>query len=425
MRISEKSQQALAQALKVFPGGVNSPVRAFGGVGGTPPFIQRAEGAYLIDADGNRYIDYIGSWGPMILGHIHPEVLETIKEALGRGLSYGAPTEAETALALKLQSLYPSLEMMRLVSSGTEACMAALRVARGYTKREKILKFAGCYHGHADMLLVKAGSGALTFGLPDSPGVPQGATQGTLVASFNDIEGVKEIFHSHPGQIAAVILEPIVGNAGFIRPDPHFLKELRKITQEDGALLIFDEVMTGMRVALGGAQEVYGIRPDLTTLGKIAGGGMPLGVYGGRRDIMSLVAPQGPIYQAGTLSGNPIAVACGTKTLEILTRPGIFQKIKDKTTTLVKGIRAIGERKRTPITVDGEGGMFGFFFHPGPVRNLEDAKKSDIGHFKTFYQRMLDRGVYLAPSAFEACFMSLAHTDSDLENTLLAFEASL
>lgn len=425
MRISEKSQKALAEALKVFPGGVNSPVRAFGGVGGTPPFIQRAEGPFLIDADGNRYIDYIGSWGPMILGHSHPEVLETIKEALGRGLSYGAPTEAETGLAHKLQSLYPSLEMMRLVSSGTEACMAALRVARGFTKREKILKFAGCYHGHADMLLVKAGSGALTFGLPDSPGVPQGATQGTLVASFNDIEGVRDLFRAHPGQIAAVILEPIVGNAGFIRPDPNFLKDLRKITQEDGALLIFDEVMTGMRVALGGAQEIYGISPDLTTLGKIAGGGMPLGVYGGRRDIMSLVAPQGPIYQAGTLSGNPIAVSCGTKTLEILTRPGVFTKIKDKTARLVDGIRAIGHRKGVPLTVDAEGGMFGFFFHPGPVRNLEDAKKSDIARFKSFYQRMLDRGVYLAPSAYEACFMSLAHGEAELETTLSAFEASL
>jgi glutamate-1-semialdehyde 2,1-aminomutase len=317
------------------------------------------------------------------------------------------------------------MEMMRLVSSGTEACMAALRVARGFTKREKILKFAGCYHGHADMLLVKAGSGALTFGLPDSPGVPQGATQGTLVASYNNLEEVHNIFKSHPGEIAAVILEPIVGNAGFIRPEPGFLEGLRSITEKDGALLIFDEVMTGFRVALKGVQGLAKIKPDLTTLGKIAGGGMPLGVYGGRRDIMSLVAPQGPVYQAGTLSGNPLAVACGRKTLEVLSRPGVMEEISDKTEMLGRGIRALAQKTGVPIVADWQGGMFGFFFHSKPVKSLDEAKGCDVARFKSFHQKMLDQGVYLAPSAFEAGFVSLAHSKTDIEQTLQRMEVCL
>jgi len=415
-----KSRRAMEEARAVIPGGVNSPVRAFGAVGGEPLFISRAEGAYLHDIDGNRFVDYVGSWGPAIVGHAHPEVIEAVTVAMRRGLSFGAPTEGETKLVKAIQQFVPSMEMIRLVSSGTEACMAVLRVARAFTKRDKIIKFTGCYHGHADMLLVKAGSGALTLGLPDSPGVPADATKHTLVVPFNDLAAVSAVFKANPDSVAAIILEPIVGNAGFIRPAPGFLEGLRELTAAHGALLVFDEVMTGFRVALGGVQGIAKIKPDLTTLGKVIGGGMPLAAYGGRRDIMSLVAPSGPVYQAGTLSGNPLAVASGLKTLEIIGRAGAFSQISARTKSLIKGFNALSLKHKIPFISDCEGGMFGFFFHPGPVASLEDAKKADVGRFKTFFQGMLERGVYLAPSAFEAGFVSLAHTDADIQTTLEA-----
>ncbi len=421
----DKSRQAFAAARAVIPGGVNSPVRAFGSVGGEPLFIERANGAYLHDIDGNRYIDYVGSWGPAIVGHAHPEVLAAIQEAMARGLTFGAPTEGETQLALAVQRHVPSMEMLRLVSSGTEACMAAIRVARAFAKRDKILKFTGCYHGHADMLLVKAGSGALTLGLPDSPGVPAEATKHTLLAPFNDLAAVKAAFHEHKGGIAALILEPIVGNAGFIRPNDGFLESLREICSAEGTVLIFDEVMTGFRVAMGGVQAMKRIRPDLTTLGKVIGGGMPIGAYGGRKDIMSLIAPAGPVYQAGTLSGNPVAVACGLKTLEILGRPGAWDELGRKTRKLAKGLGDLARAKKIPFIADSEGGMFGFFFHGGPVTSLEQAKQADQERFKRFFLGMLRHGVYLAPSAYEAGFVSLAHTDQDIDRTLAAADATL
>lgn len=413
----EKSRAAMRAAKAIIPGGVNSPVRAFGSVGGDPIFIARGSGAHLDDIDGNRYIDYVGSWGPMILGHAHPEVVNAVKVILGNGFSFGAPTEGETQLAQAVQRAFPSMDMMRFVSSGTEACMSALRVARAFTGRDKILKFTGCYHGHADMLLVKAGSGALTLGLPDSPGIPEGATRHTLTAPYNDLEAAKNVFKANAGELAAVILEPIVGNAGFIRPVDGYLEGLRALCTEAGTVLIFDEVMTGFRVAMGGMQELAKIRPDMTTLGKVIGGGMPIGAYGGRRDIMSRVAPEGPVYQAGTLSGNPVAVSCGLKTLEILGRPGQFKKLSETTRRLVQGLKERAGRHGIQLTVDSEGGMFGFFFHAGPVRSLEEAKLCDTSRFKSFFQGMLKRGVYLAPSAFEAGFVSLAHSDADLEAT--------
>lgn len=413
-----KSREAMARARAVIPGGVNSPVRAFGSVGGDPVFFERGEGAYLYDIDGSRYIDYIGSWGPAISGHAHPEVLEAIARTAAKGLSFGAPTEAETVLAETVRRAFPSMEKVRFVSSGTEACMSVLRVARAFTKRDKILKFTGCYHGHADMLLVKAGSGALTLGLPDSPGVPQGATSHTLLATYNDLDAVRAVFAENRGQIAAVIVEPIVGNAGFIRPVEGFLEGLRQITQEDGALLIFDEVMTGFRVAYGGVQELKGIKADLTTLGKVIGGGLPIGAYGGRKDIMSMVAPEGPVYQAGTLSGNPVAVASGLKTLEIIARPGAFARLSEVTRQLANGLRKVASKHGIPFYSDSEGGMFGYFFHAGPVHSLEEAKQGDGARFKAFFWGMLDEGIYLAPSAYEAGFVSMAHTPQDIDATL-------
>jgi glutamate-1-semialdehyde 2,1-aminomutase len=414
----DKSRQAMKAARALIPGGVNSPVRAFGSVGGDPVFIDRAHGAYLHDVDGNKYIDYVGSWGPAILGHAHPEVVEAIATAMRRGLTFGAPTEGETRLAAAINQLYPSMELVRLVSSGTEACMAALRVARAYTNRDKILKFSGCYHGHADMLLVKAGSGALTLGLPDSPGVPGSTTRDTLTATYNDLDAVRQVFAANHQQIAVVIVEPIIGNAGFIRPQPGFLEGLRELCTAAGTLLLFDEVMTGCRVALGGMQGLTGIRPDITTLGKVIGGGMPLAAYGGRRDILQLIAPSGPVYQAGTLSGNPLAVASGLKTLEVLQRPQAFSDLSKRTLQLVHGLKAAARTHGLPFTADCEGGMFGFFFHPGPVHSLEQAKQSQVELFKTFFHSMLRRGVYLAPSAFEAGFVSLAHSEADIERTL-------
>ena len=420
-----KSREAMARARAVIPGGVNSPVRAFGSVGGDPVFFERGQGAYLYDIDGSRYIDFIGSWGPAIAGHAHPEVLEAIAKVAAKGLSFGAPTEAETVLAETVRHAFPSMEKVRFVSSGTEACMSVLRVARAYTKRDKILKFTGCYHGHADMLLVKAGSGALTLGLPDSPGVPEGATSHTLLATYNDLDAVREVFAQNREQIAAVIVEPIVGNAGFIRPVEGFLEGLRQITQEDGALLIFDEVMTGFRVSFGGVQELKGIKPDLTTLGKVIGGGLPIGAYGGRKDIMAMVAPEGPVYQAGTLSGNPVAVASGLKTLEIISRPGAFARLAEVTRQLANGLRQVADKHGIPFYSDCEGGMFGYFFHKGPVHSLEEAKKGDSTLFKKFFWGMLDEGIYLAPSAYEAGFVSMAHTPKDVDATLAAAERVL
>ena len=422
---SEKSRLAMRAARAVIPGGVNSPVRAFGSVGGDALFIDRAKGAYVYDIDGNKYIDYIGSWGPAIAGHAHPEVLEALGQVMQRGLTFGAPTEGETRLATEIRDLYPSMERVRLVSSGTEACMAALRVARAFTKRDKILKFTGCYHGHADMLLVKAGSGALTLGLPDSPGVTSAATQNTLVAPYNDLDAVKSVFAANPNEIAVIILEPIVGNAGFIRPLPGFLEGLRELCSSAGTLLLFDEVMTGCRVALGGMQALTGIKPDLTTLGKVIGGGLPLAAYGGRQDIMSLIAPEGPVYQAGTLSGNPLAVTTGLKTLEIISRPGAFTALAAQTAKLVSGLKAVMASRDIPFTADSEGGMFGFFFHPGPVASLEQAKGADTARFKKFFHAMLQRGIYLAPSAFEAGFVSMAHSDTDISRTLECAEEAV
>jgi glutamate-1-semialdehyde 2,1-aminomutase len=425
MNKRNKSRDAMARARAVIPGGVNSPVRAFGSVGGDPVFFERGEGAYLYDIDGLRYIDYIGSWGPAIAGHAHPEVLEAISKTAAKGLSFGAPTEAETVLAEMVRRAFPSMEKVRFVSSGTEACMSVLRVARAYTKRDKILKFTGCYHGHADMLLVKAGSGALTLGLPDSPGVPQGATSHTLLATYNDLDAVRSVFAQNPGEIAAVIVEPIVGNAGFIRPVEGFLEGLRQITREDGALLIFDEVMTGFRVAYGGVQELKGIKADLTTLGKVIGGGLPIGAYGGRKDIMAMVAPEGPVYQAGTLSGNPVAVASGLKTLEIISRPGAFARLAEVTRQLASGLKKVADKHGVPFYSDCEGGMFGFFFHKGPVRSLEEAKLGDAGKFKAFFWGMLDEGIYLAPSAYEAGFVSMAHSPQDIDATIAAADRVL
>jgi len=421
----EKSRQAMRAARGVIPGGVNSPVRAFGSVGGDALFIDRAQGAYIYDIDGNKYVDYVGSWGPAIAGHAHPEVVETLTQVMQRGLTFGAPTEGETKLATTIRDIYPSMERVRLVSSGTEACMAALRVARAFTRRDKILKFTGCYHGHADMLLVKAGSGALTLGLPDSPGVTAAATQNTLVATYNDLDGVKSVFAANPQEIAVVILEPIVGNAGFIRPEPGFLEGLRELCTAAGTLLLFDEVMTGCRVAIGGMQGLSKIVPDLTTLGKVIGGGLPLAAYGGRADIMAMVAPEGPVYQAGTLSGNPLAVASGLKTLEIIRRPGAFAALTTRTAKLVAGLKATMARRGIPFSADSEGGMFGFFFHPGPVRSLEQAKEGDTVRFKKFFHAMLQRGVYLAPSAFEAGFVSMAHSDADITRTLECAEEAI
>lgn len=415
-----RSIELFEKAARVIPGGVNSPVRAFGGVGGTPIFIRRAEGAYMWDEDGNRYIDYINSWGPTIVGHSHPEVVEVVTQACKDGFSYGAPTAKEIDLAERISELMPAMEVSRLVSSGTEACMSVIRLARAYTKRDKIIKFTGCYHGHADSLLVKAGSGVLTLGLPNSPGVPEDFTKHTLLAEYNNMVQIEELFAKYGSEIAGVILEPICGNTGFIRPEPDFINGLRKITKDHGALLIFDEVMTGFRVSLGGAQSVLGIKPDLVTLGKVIGGGMPIGAYGGSREIMNHVAPAGSMYQAGTLSGNPLAVACGLKTLEILGRSGVFAGITERTVQLVNGFRGLAEKHKIPFIADSEGGMFGFFFGNGPIRSHEEACQADMEKFNKFFHGMLDRGVYLAPSGFEAGFVSLAHNSEDIDATVNA-----
>ncbi|WP_413199307.1 glutamate-1-semialdehyde 2,1-aminomutase [Nostoc piscinale] len=413
-----KSQEIFAAAQNLMPGGVSSPVRAFKSVGGQPIVFDHVKGAYIWDVDGNQYIDYVGTWGPAICGHTHPEVISALHEALEKGTSFGAPSVLENVLAEMVIDAVPSIEMVRFVNSGTEACMAVLRLMRAFTNREKIIKFEGCYHGHADMFLVKAGSGVATLGLPDSPGVPKSATSSTLTAPFNDLEAVKALFEENRDQIAGVILEPVVGNAGFIPPDAGFLEGLRELTHEHGALLVFDEVMTGFRIAYGGAQEKFGITPDLTTLGKVIGGGLPVGAYGGRRDIMSMIAPAGPVYQAGTLSGNPLAMTAGIKTLELLQKPGTYEYLDRITQKLATGLLQIAQETGHAACGGQISAMFGLFFTSGPVHNYEDAKKSDTAKFGRFHRGMLERGVYLAPSQFEAGFTSLAHTEEDIEQTL-------
>ncbi|MGI2797145.1 glutamate-1-semialdehyde 2,1-aminomutase [Photobacterium damselae] len=420
-----KSSDLFAKAQRTIPGGVNSPVRAFAGVGGTPLFIERADGAYIFDADGKAYIDYVGSWGPMILGHNHTAIRDAVIEAARNGLSFGAPTEMEITMAEMVSRLVPSMEMVRMVSSGTEATMSAIRLARGFTGRDKIIKFEGCYHGHADCLLVKAGSGALTLGQPSSPGVPEDFAKHTLTCTYNNLESVREAFASHPDQIACIIVEPVAGNMNCIPPVAGFLEGLREICDEFGALLIFDEVMTGFRVATGGAQGHYNIKPDLTTLGKVIGGGMPVGAFGGRREVMEYIAPTGPVYQAGTLSGNPVAMAAGHACLTVLTEEGNEARLANTTKRLAEGFKAAADKHGIPLLVHQVGGMFGFFFtDQEQVTCYEEVAKCDVERFKHFFHLMLDRGVYLAPSAFEASFTSLAHNSREIDATLEAAELS-
>jgi len=415
------SHELFHQAIQHIPGGVNSPVRAFKGVGGDPVFVDHAAGAYIFDPEGKRYIDYVGSWGPMILGHAHPEVIEAVSAVIGKGLSFGAPTEIETRMADKVCELVPSIELVRMVSSGTEATMSAIRLARGYTLRDKIVKFEGCYHGHSDSLLVKAGSGALTLGEPSSPGVPASLAQHTITLDYNNLQQVRDTFSEIGSQIACIIVEPVAGNMNCIPPAPGFLQGLRDVCDQHGSVLIFDEVMTGFRVALGGVQGLYGIKPDLTTLGKVIGGGMPVGAFGGKREIMEHIAPLGPVYQAGTLSGNPVAMTAGLKTLELISRPGFFEQLGNKTLRLVQGLAAAGRHAGVPVAENHVGGMFGLFFSTADqVNDFAAATACNQDQFKVFYHAMLDEGVYLAPSAFEAGFVSAAHTDEDIEATLAA-----
>lgn len=413
--MDQKSRALFERAQKRIPGGVNSPVRAFGPVGRTPRFIQSAKGDRITDVDGNEMIDYVCSWGPGILGHAHPEVIKQVKEACSLGLTYGAPTQREVELAELIAELVPSMEVSRLVSSGTEAVMSAIRTARGYTGRDKIIKFKGCYHGHSDGLLVKAGSAALTTSVPDSAGVPSDYTKHTLVAAYNDADSVEKLFQANPGQIAAVIVEPVAANMGTVLPRQGFLEDLRKLTSQYDALLIFDEVITGFRLGLGGAQEYFKVTPDLTTLGKIVGGGMPIGAYGGKREIMDMVSPVGPVYQAGTLSGNPVATAAGIATLRILQKdPGIYKRLDAKALKLTEAVREAAEDQ---VRVNQVGSLLSIFFTSHKVENYEDAVSSDTARYADYFGYMLDHGIYVAPSQFEAMFLSDAHTDKDLEMT--------
>ena len=420
-----RSAELFDRAKAVLPGGVNSPVRAFRAVGGTPFFVARAQGARLTDVDGRTYLDYVGSWGPLLLGHAHPAVLEAIRAAAERGWSYGAPCEAEVELAELVRQRVPSVEMVRFVNSGTEATMAAVRLARAATQRDVILKFEGCYHGHADAFLVKAGSGVATLGLPDSPGVPSALAALTVTVPFNDAGAVSEVFRQRGHEIAAVIVEPYVGNAGFIPPDPDFHPLLRALCDRAGTLLIFDEVMTGFRVASGGAQQRLGVRPDLTTLGKIIGGGMPVGAYGGRAHLMRMIAPEGPVYQAGTLSGNPVAMAAGLATLRAAAQPGFYEALERRTARLVAGIVDAARRQGVPLTAGHAGSLWGVYFTAGPVRDFAQAKRSDTALFARWHRAALARGIFLAPSAFEAGFVSSAHTDADITETVTQLDAAL
>jgi glutamate-1-semialdehyde 2,1-aminomutase len=420
-----RSRELYQEAQTLLPGGVNSPVRAFRGVGGDPVFIDHASGPYLYDVDGNRYLDYVQSWGPMILGHAHPAVVAAVVQASQRGFSFGAPTQAESELAKLVIACFPSVEMLRFVNSGTEATMSALRLARAYTGRSKIIKFSGCYHGHADMLLVQAGSGVATMGLPDSPGVPQETTSHTLTAAYNDAAAVEQLFQRYPNEIAAVIVEPVAANMGLVLPQPGFLEALRDLTQQYGALLIFDEVMTGFRVALGGMQERTHITPDLTCFGKIIGGGLPVGAYGGRREIMQQVAPVGPMYQAGTLSGNPLAMAAGIATLTELRKPGQYELLEQKSRLLGEGITRAIEETKTPAQLVRIGAMFCLYFSAVPVTNYAEARRSDTARFSRFFWKMLEQGIYFPPSQFEACFISLALDDDMLMQTVACVEVAL
>ncbi len=422
----EKSAAAFAEAKKLMPGGVNSPVRSYRSVDCNPPFIARAEGSHIYDIDGNDYIDYVGSWGPMVVGHAHPQVVKALQEAATRGTSYGAPTLIESQLAKKVMEVYPSIEVIRMVNSGTEATMSALRLARGYTHRNKIVKFIGCYHGHSDSLLVKAGSGMATFGVPDSPGVTPGTAQDTITIPYNDFEAVKEVFAEQGQEIAAIIVEPVAGNMGLVLPKPGYLDLLRKVTEDNGALLIFDEVMCGFRASLGGAQAAYAIKPDLTCLGKIIGGGLPVAAYGGRREIMEQVSPAGPVYQAGTLSGNPLAMTAGLETLKIITappepgEPDYSRVLTIKTKKLVLGVAQKAKEAGVTLQVQQAGSMFGFFFSPVEVVDYETSAAADQEAFKVWFKAMLEQGIYIAPSQFETLFMSGAHTDEEIDRTIEA-----
>ena len=420
-----RSQQLFEQAQRVIPGGVNSPVRSFRAVAGTPPFLARGQGSRVWDVDGNEYIDYLGSWGPLALGHAHPVVVEAVQRAAADGTSFGAPVEQEVELAEIICAALPSVDSLRLVNSGTEACMTALRLARAYTGRSKIVKFAGNYHGHADGLLVAAGSGALTHGVPTSAGVPESYAAETLVATYNDGASVAELIDAWPNDIAAVIVEPVAGNMGVVPPAAGFLNSLRNITEANGALLIFDEVITGFRVAYGGAQSLFGVTPDITTMGKIIGGGLPVGAYGGHRGVMEMVAPLGPMYQAGTLSGNPLAVAAGVATLRELQRPGTYERLEASANRLTDGIAAAFAQAEIPSTINRVGSMFTGFFNPGTVTTLSEVEKSDTATYGRYFHALLERGVYIAPSQFEAGFVSVAHTDADIDRTIVAVRDAL
>lgn len=418
-----RSEELFSRAQNSIPGGVNSPVRAFKGVGGTPLFIERANGAYIFDVDGNRYIDYVGSWGPMILGHNRPEIRDAAIEAAERGLSFGTPTAIETTMAERVIELVPSIERVRMVNSGTEATMSAIRLARGYTGRDKILKFEGCYHGHADSLLVKAGSGALTLGVPNSPGIPEDFAKHTLTVSFNNLDEVKQVFKEYGDDIACIIVEPVAGNMNCILPEPGFLEGLRDVCDTHGSVLIFDEVMTGFRVSRGGAQEHFKVTPDLTCLGKVIGGGMPVGAFGGKKEIMDHIAPTGPVYQAGTLSGNPVAMAAGLAALNLLEDRDLYTQMNSRVSELTQGLQDLADNAGIPFTTTQVGGMFGFFFTDDKhVSSFQQATHCNMDHFRIFYHEMMKRGVYLAPSAFEAGFMSMAHSEADIEETLQAAE---